>query len=319
LALAALAACESPVAYRPEVQQFNKATAEASAYMEAERKSLGDLRADLRRDALSERQPFVQITEGCFAAIQKFNQLALAADPAPLEREVVEACGLALPDDSEIEGLFDPGTPVNNAAAFAEAVSTYAAALDEVATSADQAGFENAVTGLGDAAISLATSATAAAEVEPPSIEALSPIAAFVGKASYYYLENRRAEALKDAAASAQPWIETGSQGVVRVLYAAHFEEINVAKDELLRQLDDVNEASESSYVRESDEAIAKLATLRQLLGDDPGAPFRKLPVAHAELIKAFDDRERHLSGAIAAAKDLFESARAARAAIVNE
>lgn len=321
LAIAAglLAACESPVAYRPEVEQFQKATAEAAVFMEAERQSVIDLRADLRRQVLGDRRPFVEVSQGCAMAIQAFNQQAGAPEPAPLGPSLVDDCRLAVADDPVSEELFNPRISMSRSAAFATAVANYAATLNEVATSGDQAGFVSAVDGLGNAATSLATSAATAAGKKPPDIPELSLIAAFVAKATFYYLENKRAEALKDAARSAHPWIQIGSAGVVRVLYGKHFEEINVANFSFVKRVDEVNEAGAGNYVSAADEAIRALGGLQSLLGSDPGAPFRKLPVAHAKLIEAFDDPERHLAGAIAAAKDLFESARAAHAAIIKD
>lgn len=313
-----LAACESPVAYRPEVEQFQNATAEAAAFMEARRKNVSDLRKDLRKEILLERQPFVMISEGCGHALREFNTQVGSGAPTSLKDAEIDDCKLTLPEDSEIEDLFNSRIAMTNSAAFASAVATYAAALNKVATSGDQAGFVNAVDELGNATTSLVTSAAKAAGGSPPSIADLSPIASVVGKAVFYYLENRRAEALKDAANSAHSSIEKGAAAVVRVLYSERFESIRAANDNLFVRVDVVNDATTSAYPGAADKAISAHLELQTLLGGDPGAPFRKLPQAHQKLIDAFEDRGRHLEGAIAAAKDLFEAARDARVALSN-
>lgn len=319
IVLGLTAACESPVVYRPEVEQFEKATAQAALFMEAQQRKVTDLRAELRKEVLQDRRPFVEISGDCTAAVARFNQNIASPLPTPLDPTLIDGCRLLLPDDTDIEQFFNPHQTMANAAAFAKSVAAYAAALNDVATTGDREGFIKAVEGVGNAATSLATSAATAAGDTPPNLEALGPIAAVIGRAAFYYLENRRAEALKDAANSAHQWIETGSQGVIRVLYAQRFEQINVAKENIVIRVDAINEANANSYVEAAEKAIRGLSELEQLLSGDVGATFRKLPDAHQKLIDSFEDRERHLENAIAGTSDLFEAARAARAAITED
>jgi uncharacterized protein YdaT len=251
--------------------------------------------------------------------VAQFNKIIALPQPTPVDPTLIDGCRFMLPDDPGIEPLFNPRQAMANAAAFAKSVAAYAAALNDVATTSDREGFIKAVEGVGNAATSLATSATTAAGKPPPKLEALGPIAAVIGRAAYYYLENRRTEALKDAANSAHQWIEAGSQEVIRVLYAQRFEQISVANTKFAIGVEDVNDANANSYVEAAEKAIRGLSELTQLLSGDVGATFRKLPAAHQKLIDSFEDRERHLEGSIAATSDLFEAARAAHVAITED
>lgn len=313
------AGCESPVSYRPEVDQFVKATTEATKYLEMQRTTISTLRSDLRRQVLIRTQPNVSISAGCQGAIQAFNEITAKPTPMPLERTLVEGCGFDLPADFSGKELFDPSEPIRHSVAFGASVTGYATALGRIATIGDREGFVKAVDGLGDAAASLAANAAKVAGAQPPNTAALGPIANLVANAAFYFLENKRAEALKVAATAAKPWIDSGAAAVVRVLYAMRFEQINQARSTLFVSVDAVNEAQAKQYPDRADEAIRSLGRIRNLLGGDPGATFRALPEAHNKLIAAFDDRKRHLDGAIAAAKNLSEAARAAQAALVNK
>ncbi len=317
LLFAALSGCVTPTTYRPEVEAFKKATAETSAYMTARVEEAGDVRKDLRREVLLDQRPIVSLAPGCDAAIVAFNLEAGKQQPAPLPEALLDSC-LLLPDNEDLAPLFNSRAAMRNASRFATSVADYAAALDRVAVTADQAGFEQSVQDLGNAVTSLANNAAAAASESAPSLPDLGLVTAFVAKASFYYLENRRTDALKEAGTQAQPWIEKGSASVVRVLYAARFESVNAAKQTLLKRLDAVNEASASAYVTKADDAVAAHGRLLTLLSGDPAAPFTKLPEAHRALIEAFDDPDRHLAPAIAAAMDLFNAARAAKTALAD-
>ncbi len=314
---AAVSGCVTPTAYRPEVEAFKKATAETSAYMTARVEEAGDVRKNLRREVLRDQMPIVSLAPGCDAAIVAFNLEAGKQRPAPLPEALLDSCRL-LPDDEELAPLFNSRAAMRNASRFATSVAGYAAALDRVAVSADQAGFEQSVQDLGNAVTSLANNAAAAASESAPSLPDLGLVTAFVAKASFYYLENRRTDALKEAGTQAQPWIEKGSASIVRVLYAARFESINAAKQTLLERLDAVNEANASSYVTKADQAVLAHGRLLTLLSGDPAAPFTKLPKAHQALIEAFDNPDRNLAPAIAAAMDLFDAARAAKTALAD-
>ena len=315
---AALAACQTPTAYRPEVEAFTKATAETSAYMTARVEEASDVRKDLRREILLERKPVVTVAPGCTRAILAFNQEAGKPKPAPLPEALLDSCQLLVPENEDLAPLFNPRPAMRNASRFANSVADYAAALDRVSVSADQAGFEQSVQDLGKAMTSLANGAAKAANEKAPTLPELGLVTAFVAKASFYYLENRRADALKEAAAQAQPLIEKGSAGVVRVLYAARFESVNAAKERLNKRLDAVNEDGSSAYVSKADQAVAAHGRLLTLLSGDPAAPFTKLPTAHQALIEALDDPKRNLAPAVAAAMDLFNAARAAKTALAD-
>lgn len=314
-----IAGCESPANYRPEVDQFATATAEAAKYLESQRTRVSALRSKLRRQVLSRTQPKISTGTGCQKALLAFSETAAKPNPMPLSSALVEDCQFQFLDNFPHQELFNPAEPIRNSIAFSDSVANYASALNKVATIGDREGFIKAVDGLGDAAASLASNAAKAVGKEPPDTAALGPIANLVANAAFYFLENKRADALKTAATTAKPWIDSGSAAVVRVIYSMRFELINQANDDLQESVDAVNEAQANQYPDKADEAISSLGHIRNLLSGDPGATFRALPKAHDALMAAFDDRKRHVDGAIAAAKNLFEAARAARAALVNK
>lgn len=319
-----LSACATPVSYKPEVDAFQKATAQTSAFMEAKRTSIRDIRTDLRTEELAEKRPQLDLTRAsCSAALAKHQRLSSADAAAPLTATDVSGCELKLAEGEEDEPhlviLMNPPKVLDNSAAFVASVSAYAASLSKVATAGDQQSFVAAVNDLATNATSVANSAAKAANKKSPDLDALTPIGNLVAQAVFYYLENRRAEALEAGAKAAHPWIVQGSGGVARAMYAAQFEIVRAQRDELFNQIDDVNEASEAKYVAAADKAIAMAVDLRRELAADPGAPFRALPVAHEKLLAAFGDRERLVAGSIAASKELFGAAKDAKNALVKD
>jgi hypothetical protein len=319
----AVSGCASPVVYRPEVEGFQKATAEMSAFVTAKRSSVREVRAKLRSDELAAKRPLLRLSNACRATIDKLGRLSEPGKSPLLTEEDVARCRLEpagdAGDSGDLAHLLNPPTVLDASVAFAAAVSTYAESLNKVATAGDRASFVEAVDGLATSARSVAVSSMKAAGKEPPDLDALTPIARVAGLAVSYYLEDRRADALKDAADAADPWIDQGSAGVARALYAAQFEVVRARRDELLEQLDEVNEASPAGYVVAADKAIALAASLREALASDPGAPLQALPRAHEKLREAFEDRKRLLPGTIAASNELYEAAREAREALMKD
>lgn len=317
-----LAACASPVIYKPEVEAFQKATVQTSAFMEAKRTSIRKIRSELRTEALAAKTPLLRLSRTCAATLKKYENLSRADASGPLTATEVSGCELELVggDDPQLVILMNPPKVLDNSAAFVDSVSAYAASLAKVATAGDQQSFVTAVNELADTTTSVANSAAKAANKEPPDLQALTPIGNLVALAVSYYLENRRAEALKAGAQAAHQWIVDGSAGVARTMYAAQFEIISAKQRDLVDQLNDkVNELSGASYVAAADKAIEMGTDLRRELAADPGAPFRALPVAHAKLLAAFDDRERLLAASIAASKELFEAAKDAKNELVTD
>ena len=307
-----LSACATPNVYRPEVDMFQKATTELKIYTAAKQKAVREVRDNLRMDVLKSKRPLLKISEDCAKAAQKFLNSSPAANEA-------SGCQLVVSGDDSLNRIFNPKEQFADSAAFVEAVVIYASALDKIAKIGDKKDFLEAAGGLSDAVISLAGSAAEAAGKSKPDAESFTPIANLVNLGTYYILENMKTEALKEAAKSADPWIEMGSLAVNDVMYAAQFELVNASLEKLRSQVDKVNEAGETKYVAEADKAIKQGSELRQQLGVDPGLPFRKLPKTHKKLLAAFEDRKRNLAAAIAVAKDLYNAAREAFAAVVNE
>ena len=307
-----LSACATPTVYRPEVDMFQKATTEVNTYIKAKQNAVRDVRDSLRKDMLKSKRPEISISADCAKAAQKL------LDNSPAAKEAA-GCQLEVSGDDILNQLFNPKGQFADSVEFVEAVVVYASALDKVAKSGDKNAFLEAANGLGDAVISLAGSAAEAAGKPKPDAEHFTPIANLVSLGAYYYLENMRAEALKEAAKSADSWIKMGSLAVNDVMYAAQFEIVNPSLEKLRSQVDKVNEASQATYVAEADKAITHSSELRRQLSVDPGLPFRKLPDTHKKLLAAFEDRKRNLAAAIAVAKDLYNAAREAFAAVVNE
>jgi hypothetical protein len=316
-----LSACASPAVYKPEVEAFQNATAQTSAFMEAKRTSIRDIRTELRTEVLTAKKPELRLSTKCSSVVSKYQTLSGSGARPSLTAADVSGCEIELVDRelSHLDILMNPPKVLDNSAAFVASVSAYAASLSKVATAGDQQSFVAAVNDLANSATSVANSAAKAAKKDPPDLEALTPIGNLVALAVSYYLENRRAEALEAGAKAAQPWIVQGSAGVARAMYAAQFEIVRSKRDELFNQLDKVNEENDAGYVAAADKAIAVGVDLRRELAADPGAPFRALPVAHENLLAAFGDRERLLAASIAASKELFEAAKDAKNALVKD
>lgn len=315
-----LPACATPVAYKPEVEAFQMATAETSAFMEAKRASIRNIRSELRTEELTATRPLLRLSKACATTLKKYESFSRADARPPLAPSEVSGCELELArgEDPHLAILMNPPKVLDNSAAFVASISAYAESLAKVATAGDQQSFVAAVNDLATNATSVATSSAKAANREPPDLQALTPIGNLVALAVSYYLEGRRAEALKAGAEAAQPWIAQGSAGVARTMYAAQFEIINAKQRELVNQINKVNEASKDSYVAAADKAIVMGTDLRRALAADPGAPFRALPAAHEKLIEAFGDRKRLLAASIAASKELFDAAKDAKNALVT-
>jgi len=310
--LVILSACATPTVYRPEVDLFQKATNELNSYIKAKENAVRDVRDSLRKYMLESKTPIISISEDCAKAAKKL------LDNSPAKKEA-DGCQIEVSGNDSLNQLFNPKGRFANSVAFTEAVVLYASALDKIAKSGDKKSFLEAANGLGDAIISLAGVAAEAAGEPEPDTESFTPIAKFISLGAYYYLENMRTEALREAAKSADTWIKKGSMAVNDVMYSAQFEIVNASLEELRSQVDKVNEANKSAYVPEADKAIKHISELRRQLSVDPGLPFRKLPDTHKTLLAAFEDRERHLAAAIVVAKDLYNAAREAYAAVVNE
>lgn len=308
-----LSGCTTPTAYRPEVDAFQQAATEVNTFMHAKQGSVTVVRNDLRTRELEAKRPLLMVGPACGATLQKLN------NDQTLTPEEVSACNLRARDDAVSQETLSPGQALDNSAEFAEAVLQYADALQQVSTASDKDSFVAAVDALGDAAGSVAESAAKAAGRPAPDTEALGPIAGFVAQAAYYYLENKRQQALVDGAESAHPWIIQGSEAVAGVLNAAQFELADSTYQQLLGQLDTVNEASPSTYVAAADLALATQGKLRSELAADPAAPFRKLPTAHEKLLAAFRDRTRGVAPSIAAAKALYAAAKEAQTALSKD
>ena len=307
-----LSACATPSAYRPEVDLFQKATTELNSYIKAKQNAVRDVRDRLRKDMLKSKRPVIIISEDCTKAAGKL------LDNSPATKEAA-GCQLEVSGDDSLNQLFNPKGQFTDSVAFAEAVMVYASALDKVAKSGDKKTFLEAANGLGDAVISLVGTAADAAGEPKPDAERFAPIANLISLGAYYYLESMRTEALREAAKSADTWIKKGSMAVNDVMYSAQFEIVNASLENLRSQVDKVNEANAAAYVVEADKAIKHSIELRRQLSVDPGLPFRKLPDTHKKLLAAFEDRRRNLAAAIVVAKDLYNAAHEAYAAIVKE
>lgn len=313
-----LSACATPSVYRPEVDMFQKATTEVNTYVKAKQNAVGVVRDSLREDQLKENRPLIIVSKDCTKAVDKLLENSPAAKEAA-------GCQVKVSDDDgdddhdRLNQLLNPKGQFTDSVAFAEAVAAYASALDKVAKSGDKKTFIEAANGLGDTLIALAGSAAEAAGKPKPDAEYFTPIANLISLGAYHYLENMRAEALKEAAKSADSWIEMGSMAVNKVMYSAQSEIAFASLEKLRTQVDKVNEATEAAYVAEADKAIKHSSELRRQLSVDPGLPFRKLPDTHKKLLAAFEDRERNLAAAIAVAKDLYNAAREAYAAVAKE
>ena len=308
-----LSACGTPAVYRPEVGEFQKAATEVSTYVTAKQSAVELVRADLREEVLKSRRPLIAVSAECAEAAKK-----LADQSSPVNEG--KDCRLTLPDDPDLEQIFNPKGQFTDSAAFAQAVEEYASALYKVATSGDKEAFLQAANGLGDAVISLAGSAAEAAGKAKPDPSTFTPITNLIGLGAFYYLENKRTEALKEAARTAHPWIREGSEGVKKVLYSAELEIAQPALEKIKEQVDEANEAGPNAYIEPAQQAIIQTAELRsEYIRDPPEAVFGKLPEAHQKLLEAFEDRDRNTAVAIAAAKDLFAAAREAHAAIVKK
>ena len=72
----ALSACATPVAYKPEVEAFQKATAQTSAFMEAKRASIRDIRSDLRTEELADKRPLLRLGTACGATVKQYQELS---------------------------------------------------------------------------------------------------------------------------------------------------------------------------------------------------------------------------------------------------
>lgn len=307
-----LSACATPDVYRPEVDMFQKATTELKTYTTAKQKAVRGVRESLRKEVLKSERPLLTISDDCAEGARKF------LDNSPAASEAAN-CQLEVSGDDSLNLIFNPKEQFADSVAFVEAVVLYASALDKIAKSGDKKDFLEAASGLSDAVISLAGSAAEAAGKPKPDAERFTPIASLINLGAYYVLENMKTEALKEAAKSADPWIEMGSLAVNKVMYAAQFELVNASIEKLRAQVDKVNEANKEKYVAEADKAIKQGSELRQELAVDPGLPFRKLPETHKKLLAAFEDRKRNLAAAIAVAKDLYNAAREAFAAVAKE
>ncbi len=297
-----LSACVTPSVYRPEVDMFQKATSELNSYVKARQKSVIEVRDIRRNDILKTNRPIVKLSQSCRAALDKLNQLVS-------DKKDADECGL-VPDDERLKDLFNPFDAIDNSVAFTEAVKSYAESLDKIARCGDKAGFLEAAKGLGDSVISLAGSAAEVADKKKPDPETFTPIAGFIASIAYYDLENRKTEALKEAARNADKWIALGSAAVSKVMMSTQFEIASYNYDRVFEQLDALNEANEKSYVKEADKAITYTAELRRQLGEDSGLPFKKLAATHEKLLKAFEDRKRYVSEAIVISQDLYKSAK---------
>ena len=214
----ALSACATPVAYKPEVEAFQKATAQTSAFMEAKRASIRDIRGDLRTEELADKRPFLGLGTGtsCGTTVKQYLELSKSGAKSSLTVTEVSGCEITLEDKelSHLNTLMNPPKVLDNSAAFVASVSAYAVSLNKVATAGDQQSFVAAVDDLANNATSVANSAAKAAGKKPPDLEALTPIGNLVALAVFYYLENKRAEALEAGAKAAHPWIVQGSGGV---------------------------------------------------------------------------------------------------------
>ena len=156
-----LSACGTPAVYRPEVGEFQKAATEVSTYVTAKQSAVELVRADLREEVLKSRRPLIAVSAECAEAAKK-----LADQSSPVNEG--KDCRLTLPDDPDLEQIFNPKGQFTDSAAFAQAVEEYASALYKVATSGDKEAFLQAANGLGDAVISLAGSAAEAAGKAKP-------------------------------------------------------------------------------------------------------------------------------------------------------
>ena len=287
----------------------------------SKRASIRDIRSDLRTEELADKRPLLSLGTACGATVKQYQELSTFGARSSLTATEVSGCEITLADEdlSHLSTLMNPPKVLDNSAAFVASVSAYAVSLNKVATAGDQQSFVAAVNDLANNATSVANSAAKAAGKNPPDLEALTPIGNLVALAVFYYLENKRAEALEAGAKAAHPWIMQGSAGVARAMYAAQFEIINEKHRVLRIQIDTVNEASEAGYVAAADKAIVMGTDLRRHLAADPSAPFRALPVAHENLLAAFGDRKRLVAASIAASKALFEAAKDAKNALVKD
>jgi len=303
-----LFACATPSVYRPEVDMFQKATSEVDSYLKAKQKSVIEIRDYRRNEILKTERPIVKLSKSCRFALTKLNQLAP-------DKKTAAECGL-VPDDERLKGLFNPFEAIDNSVAFTEAVRSYAESLNKIAMCGDKEAFVEAAKGLGDSVISLAGSAAEVANKKKPEPERFTPLASFIASIAYYDLENRKTEALREAAMNANRWIVLGSEAVGKVMLATQFEMASYSYNHVVEQLDAMNEANEKSYVEEADKAIKYTADLRQQLGEDSGLPLKKLAKTHEKLLKAFEDRKRYLSESIVISQDLYKSAKDAYDAV---
>ena len=304
-----LAACSTPAVYRPEVNEFNKAAVEVHALLKAKQTKVGAVRNSLRTKKLTRTRPVISLSGGCSTAIRQYLELKSAV-------KLANDCDLKFNSDPDLEQLFRSASAFENAVEFSNTVEAYSVALQKVATSGDKASLQEATSQLGDAVVSLAGKAARAAGKQVPDANVFTPITRLIGQGAFYTLENKRAEALKKAAKTAHPWIVAGSKAIVGVLYNAEFEIAQAKKDALIKQIDIVNEARPKKYVSAVDKAIKQSTELRQLLKIDPALSIKKLPAVHMKLLEAFKDKKRNLASSIAASKDLFKAAKAAREAL---